>query len=305
MKNTAKDSQSFCVYIHTNLKNGKKYVGVTSKTPAKRWGHTGTGYKSNKHFWNAIKFYGWNNFSHLVLYKNLDLNQASELEKLFIALYKTNNPDFGYNHTNGGEKQQKFSEETRRKMSIAGKGKIITEEWRKHLSEAGKGHHRGKGKSLSEERKAKLRIASTGKKHSKESIEKMRYNSGSNKPTTVDGIVFDSISFCAEYLGVNPKRLHAWLEGKDSMSEEYKIRGLGFYGVKNKYIPVKSKSKGVYCDGKYFSSMLDCDRFYGFSRMTTARVLSGQLKKTSDAVFLLEKGIRYANNIRYIYSFEY
>lgn len=39
----------YCVYIHTNKINNKKYVGQTCRDPIKRWGNDGSGYlKVNK-----------------------------------------------------------------------------------------------------------------------------------------------------------------------------------------------------------------------------------------------------------------
>lgn len=37
MKQTAKD-KLFVVYCHTNKLNGKRYFGITSMKPQKRWG---------------------------------------------------------------------------------------------------------------------------------------------------------------------------------------------------------------------------------------------------------------------------
>ena len=56
------------VYLHTNLINNKKYVGITSQSLASRWGHNGHNYKRQKKFYNAIQKYSWENFSHELLY---------------------------------------------------------------------------------------------------------------------------------------------------------------------------------------------------------------------------------------------
>lgn len=115
MKNTNK----FKVYKHTSP-NGKIYIGITSKIVEKRWGNGGIHYKSNKHFWNAIQKYGWDNFKHEILFKDLDENVAYEKEIELIKKYNSNDPNFGYNNSTGGEQAHlgcKHSKESRKKMS--------------------------------------------------------------------------------------------------------------------------------------------------------------------------------------------
>jgi hypothetical protein len=92
---------SYNVYIHTNKVNGKKYVGVTMKSPKVRWAN-GRGYKNNKHFTDAIKKYGWDNFDHFVVEVDT-MEKMYQLEKQYIELYDTTNPDNGYNVSLGGD----------------------------------------------------------------------------------------------------------------------------------------------------------------------------------------------------------
>ena len=86
----------YTVYIHTNTFNNKKYIGITSLPPEKRW-KEGKGYKNQPRFYNAIKKYGWDNFSHKILFSNLSEEEALLEEEKLIKHFKTTNSSFGYN----------------------------------------------------------------------------------------------------------------------------------------------------------------------------------------------------------------
>lgn len=112
----------YCVYKHTTP-SGKVYIGVTCKSPDRRW-ENGHGYKYNKHFWNAIVKYGWDNISHEIVCNGLTETQAFSLERELIALTHSTDPKFGYNITSGGRgglSGLKDSDETRRKKSESAK----------------------------------------------------------------------------------------------------------------------------------------------------------------------------------------
>lgn len=66
----------FVVYKHTTP-NGKVYIGITGNEPRKRW-NNGNGYRGNKHFWNAILKYGWDNIAHEILFDGLTQDQAEK-----------------------------------------------------------------------------------------------------------------------------------------------------------------------------------------------------------------------------------
>jgi group I intron endonuclease len=133
---------NYKVYIHTNLVNNKVYIGITKQDVKKRWGN-GYPYKRSPAFYNAIKKYGWNNFSHEVLYTNLTKQQASDKEKELIKLYQSNNNKYGYNIESGGISGKEISMETRKKLSINnGKywlGKKLPESIKNKISETKKG----------------------------------------------------------------------------------------------------------------------------------------------------------------------
>lgn len=133
------EQNSYKVYKHTTP-SGKVYIGITSKRVEERW-LNGRGYVRNKHFYSAIKKYGWSNIKHEVICSGLTREAACKEEKFYICLYNSNCPEHGYNLTSGGESGAVHNEESRLKLSASKKGKRynigvpFTEERKKHLRE--------------------------------------------------------------------------------------------------------------------------------------------------------------------------
>lgn len=168
----------YTVYKHKNKINNKVYIGITIQKPQHRWGKDGNGYKQNKYFYSAIQKYGWDNFEHIILFENLEPDVAYKKEQELIALYKSNSKEYGYNQSVGGEFGSlgcSMSEDARKKISLANKGKTLSDEAKEkdrlaHLgcknAMWGKPSPR-KGKkfgAMSEPHKAKLREKSNPKK---------------------------------------------------------------------------------------------------------------------------------------------
>ena len=82
----------YSVYMHTSP-NGKVYIGITSLPVERRW-QQGKNYKTSRHFFNAIKKYGWENIKHEVLFCGLTKEEAEQKEIELIAKHKSNNPAF-------------------------------------------------------------------------------------------------------------------------------------------------------------------------------------------------------------------
>ena len=89
---------SYSIYKHTNLTNGKSYIGITNRDPHIRW-RNGLGYKDQPKFYNAIMKYGWDNFSHEIVATCHDRGTASEIEMALIK--KHNSVENGYNVSSG------------------------------------------------------------------------------------------------------------------------------------------------------------------------------------------------------------
>lgn len=202
----------YTVYQHKNKINGKMYFGITSRNPNERWGSNGGNYKSTPHFYSAIQKYGWDNFEHNILYENITKEEACNIEKMLIEKYNTQNREFGYNILEGGQASQ-LPKEVREKMSKAmmgnqnGLGHPCTEEKKKKISAA------QKGRKFSEEHKAKLSEAAK-KRHVPCSEEKKKMLSQSypyKRKVYCDetDIVYPSVQGCAKKL-----HLHATLVSK-------------------------------------------------------------------------------------------
>jgi hypothetical protein len=134
---SAKDKR-FVVYMHENKIDGKKYVGITSKKTEVRWGKNGRGYKnnSNKHFWQAIKKYGWDNFDHKILFEDLPLNEALKREFDISKQHNTTDKEFGYNGMVGRGGNFEVSDALRKKYRDATTGKKNPMYGKKHKKES-------------------------------------------------------------------------------------------------------------------------------------------------------------------------
>lgn len=124
------DERKYCVYMHKNKVNGKRYIGVTSTKPEDRW-KNGWGYYKQLIFWRAICKYGFDGFDHIIVQEQMSEQEAKQLEIDLIAKYRTTNRRYGYNITIGGDHMSpnscrrgwKHTEESKLKMSKAQKGR--------------------------------------------------------------------------------------------------------------------------------------------------------------------------------------
>ena len=191
----------YTVYAHRNLKNGKSYIGMTSREPSKRWKY-GKGYKNNSKMWNDIQNSDWNkDWEHNIIGKFEDKQEALNIEEMFIRLFDSTNE--GYNTSAYSSHSCKHSEESKQKMSESHIGKHHSEESKKKISEALSGEKAyWYGKHLLEEHKNKISEALSGEKnpnfgkhHSEESKKKISESKG------VNGIIQYSKDgkFIAEY----------------------------------------------------------------------------------------------------------
>lgn len=179
------EDNTWCVYVHTNKINGKKYVGITSRKPESRWGYLGNHYRKQSVFGKAIQKYGWNNFEHEIVVDELSEEAAKNMERQLISDLHTcifDDNSWGYNMTFGGDGTPGYHPTTEAKAKRSERmrgennpwyGKTFTDEVRLHLSLIRKGQRTGEensffGRKHTEVTKAKLSqyaSARTGEKN--------------------------------------------------------------------------------------------------------------------------------------------
>lgn len=163
----------FIIYCIINKVNGKRYVGQTSQKLCRRWGThlCNTKHGRGAHLNNAIRMYGRDNFTIAQIAEASNHPATDAAERAFIKIYKTTDPEFGYNLTTGGEAGKKHTSIAIEKMRQAHKGILRTEEAKQKTSESLKkawaeGRHTGTiGKILPESHRIKASLKSQGKKH--------------------------------------------------------------------------------------------------------------------------------------------
>lgn len=261
----ANKNLNYTVYAHINKVNNKIYIGITSKKPKKRWGYNGINYKCQI-FYRAIQKYGWDNFEHIILFKNKTKEEAEELEKLYIKVLMGNNCKYGYNVSNGGSSTGKHSDETIKKISQSQIGEL------NHMYGVKRGLHQCakkvyynnlifnciqdfadyigstysringilNGQILMPIEYYKNNLHLDGKQMSDYIVhdEKMwrkkcsetrkikKIKPPNSKKVYCEGILFNSIKECADYYNIKRETMNSWLNGKNPMPLKFYNMGL-------------------------------------------------------------------------------
>jgi len=120
----------YSIYLIITPENGKKYVGMTSKLKQRMATH------KHREF-RGVDFY------YQILEKTHSKQEAFSLEKKWTEQLDTTNPDVGYNKNTGPipneGSRKKMSEGQKRRTDRPFLGKKHSDETRKKMSEAKKG----------------------------------------------------------------------------------------------------------------------------------------------------------------------
>ena len=144
------------IYCITNIKNGIRYIGATSRTVHERYGQHISDAKNNRpngctNLKNAMREFGEDSFKvETLLLCNIE--QMDSYENKFIEMYNTLSPN-GYNSKTGGNLGSKHCDETKRKIGDAHKGRKVSKETRVLTGET------SKYRNMSDENKTKLKNA--------------------------------------------------------------------------------------------------------------------------------------------------
>ena len=210
-------SDRYIVYKHTSPSN-KSYIGITSQKSERRWRKNGYGYKYHTYFWNAIQKYGWDNFKHEILFEGLTKEEAEQKEIELIAYYNSNDENYGYNLSIGGEsgsKGYKYTEEQRKRMSENRKGEK-NGMYGKHHTEETKQKERlsHMRENLSEDTIYKMSVAKKGKKRDRQSVEK-QIATISNKVICIEtSVIYNSIKEAGRLNNIDPSCISKVCRGK-------------------------------------------------------------------------------------------
>ena len=291
------------VYMHIVPKNisgynhDKYYIGITSRNPEDRW-RDGKGYKTQL-FYRAINKYGWENIKHIVLKNNLTHEEACNEEKLLIKQYNSNNNEYGYNITSGGDGTcgYKMSEDQIRKMSAFMKGRHIGNKNPNYGNHklAGKNNpqygKRGKlspnyGKSFSDEHKQKISESKRGHVVTKETreklssvIKKLKLNNREvvqyDKNTNEKINEYESIADASLKTNIESTNINRCCRGELKTAGGYVWRykedeNNHLYDIKR----ASSKIKKVINNDtlQIFDNIISCARFYGINRMLVSDI---------------------------------
>lgn len=163
------------IYSITNTANGKRYIGQSTDIYGRMSNHK-TRLKQNSHK-NRSMQEDYNESKDLFLFETLcycGKDDLDDMEKHYISLYQSTNPEHGYNIESGGYHHRDMSESTRKKLSERFSNGRANFLGKKHSPESlAKMSQSHKGHKLSEETKRRMSEAQKNRKPISEHTRKL------------------------------------------------------------------------------------------------------------------------------------
>lgn len=300
------------IYKITNMVNGKVYIGQ-SVNIEKRWQTHATKYNNpknkeyNKVLYCAMRKHGFENFEFEILMECeeelLDLMEIYYIEKYNSYIHAENSN--GYNIDKGGytTKGLRHTKKTKKKLSIIAKERFKNKEnhpfYGRHHSEENKKKfsESHKKENLSKETLEKMRNSALGRKHTEEAKKKMsearKGNISISEKTYCDGILFNSIFDCAEYMGEKYGTVKECVSGRNAMPKEWYDRGLRLETkeITDYTIAKRTLRKKVFYNGMIFNSIKIVAQYCNKPRTTINSYLTGRCEMPNE---FKDLGLRYA-----------
>jgi group I intron endonuclease len=183
----------FCIYLVTNINNGKIYVGQSYMTPYERLKNHFWSRKKQDYFHAAIRRHGDEAFIVRSLGEYVTQTEVDDAENFWIVALQSCDREIGYNTTLGGKFGAEMTKEVRAKIGESRRGKLHSEDTKSEMSRVRSGegnsffgrHHKPEsietarkklkialggennpwyGKTLSDEHKAKISASQKGRK---------------------------------------------------------------------------------------------------------------------------------------------
>ena len=203
---------TWTIYMY-QFPNGKKYIGKTKRRLSRRQGGINfKGYQKCTLVYRAMQKYGFENIHQTILFKGqMTSEQSNRLEQMCILLFKTNvykynDPEFGYNLTDGGEGQN-------------GR-KLVGSELERSLRQLDEYRDIWRGSHHSQKAKEKMRQAKLGKRRGESNNSK---KVKAIHPETGDVIIFDCSLDVADYFHVTKTMVCRWLRHGVTPRNGYKF----------------------------------------------------------------------------------
>lgn len=163
-----------CIYVITNLLNGKQYVGQTIDFKRRWWQHCHPSYEEDQAINKAIQKYGKKKFECKIVHDDIPESKLNDWEKYYINEVYNTYKGYGYNCHIGGSDT--------RGINNPMYGGNFSKEHRRKISEANTGKKNGfYGKNHTQETKKIISQKAKGREYSEESIKKQIETKKKNK----------------------------------------------------------------------------------------------------------------------------
>ena len=286
--------RSYKVYMHTNLINWKRYIGLTRQKPEKRWGTYGT----KTPIGAAFKKYGRENFKSEVIIDGLTKEEAERIEIYLIALFRSLTTQWGYNIEKGGSARGKVSDETKEKIRRSQHNRwlddydgmyalVNNEETKKRRIESCK--RAFQNEDVKSRFSAMLIKRWSDPEFRNRMLSQRKDNNWNMKPVICDGVEYVSVVKFARVNGLDRYTVSAWLDGERSMPDEWYDKGLMYKDLPN--LRVKRSESGDFdfvVDSIHFTKQSDLSKYLGIGDSTLSRYINGKRKCPQD---LLDRGL--------------